>query len=85
MLDTGIGIPLAARDRLFQPFTQVDGSTMRRFGGTGLGLSICKRLAEMMGGEMTVRSAPGEGSTFILNVALEAHGWDAEGESAQAA
>ena len=72
VLDTGIGIPLAARDRLFQPFTQVDGSTTRRFGGTGLGLSICKRLVEMMGGEIGLDSHEGSGSTFWFRVPLQA-------------
>lgn len=72
VLDTGIGIPLAARNRLFQPGTQVDGSTTRRFGGTGLGLSICKRLVEMMGGEIGLDSHEGSGSTFWFRVPLQA-------------
>jgi PAS domain S-box-containing protein len=62
--DTGIGIPLHRRDRLFQSFSQVDASMTRQFGGTGLGLAICKRLAEMMAGRVWVESELEKGSTF---------------------
>lgn len=69
VVDTGIGMTDEQRERLFQPFSQADGSTTRTFGGTGLGLSISKRLATMLGGDITiVESAPGRGTRFRLVV-----------------
>ena len=68
--DTGIGIPLEKRDRLFQSFSQVDSSTTRHFGGTGLGLVISKRLAELMGGTMWVESEAGRGSKFHFTITV---------------
>ncbi|WP_304177828.1 ATP-binding protein [Phenylobacterium aquaticum] len=68
--DTGIGMTPDQVGRLFQAFSQADASTTRRFGGTGLGLSICRQLARMMGGGVSVESAPGQGSVFRLTLEL---------------
>jgi signal transduction histidine kinase/DNA-binding response OmpR family regulator len=69
--DTGIGLEPQARERLFQPFTQADASTSRRYGGTGLGLVICRHLVQRMGGEIGVDSQPGRGSCFHFTLPFE--------------
>ncbi len=68
--DTGIGIPPDVRQKIFEPFSQADTSTTRRYGGTGLGLTICRRLATLMGGRLELDSEPGLGSTFRFLVTL---------------
>ncbi len=69
VVDTGIGLSDTQVAQLFQPFAQADTSTTRRFGGTGLGLAICRRLAHMLGGDISVNSSPGRGSSFCLTIA----------------
>jgi signal transduction histidine kinase/DNA-binding response OmpR family regulator/HPt (histidine-containing phosphotransfer) domain-containing protein len=68
--DSGIGIPKERQDAVFESFTQVDGSTTRKYGGTGLGLTICRQLTQLMGGKIWVESQAGKGSTFCLELPI---------------
>ena len=71
IMDTGIGIPEAAQDKIFEQFTQADGSVTRQFGGTGLGTTISKNLVEMMGGSIGLHSKEGEGTVFHVEIPFE--------------
>jgi PAS domain S-box-containing protein len=77
VIDNGIGMTQSTIDRLFVPFSQAEVSTTRRYGGTGLGLTICKRLADLLGGEIAVASQLGEGSAFTLTLPVEPAAGDA--------
>ncbi|UUO05232.1 PAS domain S-box protein [Blastopirellula sp. J2-11] len=71
--DTGIGIPEEKLDLIFDPFTQADATTTRRFGGTGLGLAICRRIARLLGGDVSVESKVGAGAKFTVTIAAPRH------------
>ncbi|MEX2559294.1 MAG: ATP-binding protein, partial [Pirellulales bacterium] len=71
VIDSGIGMTLQEQAGLFQPFTQADNSSTRKFGGTGLGLAITRRLVDLLGGDLTVESQPGRGSTFTISLPAE--------------
>jgi PAS domain S-box-containing protein len=83
--DTGIGIPIEKHQMIFDPFTQADGSTTRKYGGTGLGLSIASGLVKMMDGRIWVESQPGEGATFYFTVTMNLTGEKQTGGSARMA
>jgi adenylate cyclase len=70
--DTGIGMTPEQQAKLFEDFTQADSSTAQRYGGTGLGLAITRKLARMMGGDVTVESTPGKGSVFAVRLPASA-------------
>ena len=70
--DTGIGMSAEETGRIFTPFAQADGSTTRRYGGTGMGLALSRHFCQMMGGEITVTSAEGEGSSFVITLPVDA-------------
>ena len=76
--DTGIGVPATLTTRIFESFTQGDQSTGKKYGGTGLGLAICRQLVVMMGGEIGVRSEPGEGSTFWFSAQFDVRAYAAD-------
>jgi len=78
IIDTGIGIPLEAQRRIFEPFVQADRSTVRRYGGTGLGLNISRSLIQLMGGSLSLESTPGKGSTFDVRLTLPLAGTQPE-------
>ena len=79
--DTGIGMTDEQISRLFQPFTQADGGTMRKYGGTGLGLALSRKFCRMMGGDITARSEPGKGSTFTVRLPGDVENFDGEATS----
>lgn len=81
--DNGIGISEEAQEKLFEAFSQAESSTTRQFGGTGLGLSICKKLTEMMGGEIGVKSQLGEGSEFYVTLSFQSSNKALENEQQQ--
>jgi signal transduction histidine kinase len=79
--DTGIGIAEDMQKKIFEPFSQADGSVTRNYGGTGMGLSICSKLATAMGGKIWVESEPGTGSTFHFTLRLPSQRWTCSASS----